>query len=308
MGRYAIRRVLLLIPTLLAVYTISFLLIHATPGGPWDDADKPLTPEQLAALNAKFGTDKPLWRQYSTYLWNVLHGDFGPSFAQRGRTVGDIFHDFLPVSIQLGLVAIIIAAVLGIVAGTFSAIKQNTPVDYLCTFGAIIGISAPSYVIASLLILLFANELHLVPTGGWNGIFSKTTLIPAFALALGPAAILTRYTRASLLDVLRQDYIRTSRAKGLNERGVIVRHALRNALIPVATVMGISFANVITGSFFIETTANVPGIGRYFVKSVQGRDYSVMLGTVLLFAAIIAIMNLVVDLLYGVLDPRIAYE
>lgn len=308
MGRYAIRRILLLIPTLLAVYTISFFLIHATPGGPWDDAEKPVTPEVLKALNEKYGTGLPLWRQYTNYLWNALHGDFGPSFAQRGRNVSDIFRDFFPISLQLGILAIIISALIGITTGTFSAIKQNTIVDYFCTFGAIIGISAPSFVIASLLILLFANTLHLLPTGGWNGIFSKTTLIPAFALALGPAAILARYTRASLLDVLRQDYIRTSRAKGLNERGVIMRHALRNALIPVVTVMGLSFANVITGSFFIETTCNVPGIGRYFVKSVQGRDYPVMLGTVLMFAAIIAVMNLIVDLLYGVLDPRIAYE
>lgn len=308
MGRYIIRRVLLLIPTLLAVYTIAFFLIHATPGGPWDTEDKPLSGEALAALNAKFGTGDPLYKQYTTYLWNVLRGDFGPSFTQRGRTVSDIFKDTFPVSLQLGLVAIVIAAVLGITAGTFSAIKQNTPVDYLSTFGAIIGISAPSYVIASLLILLLANTLHLVPTGGWNGIFSTTTIIPAFALALGPAAILARYTRSSLLEVLRQDYVRTSRAKGLNERGVIVRHALRNAMIPVTTVLGISFANVITGSFFIETTSNVPGLGRYFVKSVSGRDYSVMLGTVLLFAFFIAVMNLIVDILYGVLDPRIAYE
>lgn len=307
MGRYAIRRILLLIPTLLAVYTISFLLIHATPGGPWDD-DKPLPPDVKAALDAKFGTGLPLWRQYTNYLWRVLHGDFGVSFTQRGRSVSDIFRDFFPVSLQLGLVAIVIAAVVGITAGTFSAIKQNTIVDYLCTFGAIIGISAPSYVIASLMILFFSLRLHLVPTGGWHGIFSKTTFIPAIALAFGPAAILARYTRASLLDVLRQDYIRTSRAKGLIERAVIIRHALRNALIPVMTVLGLSFANVITGSFFIETTCNIPGIGRFFVISVQGRDYAVMLGTVLMFAAIIAVMNLIVDILYGVLDPRIAYE
>lgn len=308
MGRYTVRRILLLVPTLLAVYTIAFVLIHATPGNPFDAGDKPLSGEALKALNEKFGTDKPMWRQYVTYLWNVLHGDFGLSFAQRGRTVSDIFHDFLPVSIKLGVLAIIIAAIIGITAGTISAVGQNTFADYFATFGAIIGISAPSYVVASLLILLFANMLHLVPTGGWGGMFSKQAIIPAFALALGPAAILARYTRASLLDVLRQDYVRTARAKGLNERGVVIRHALRNALIPVATVMGISFANVITGSFFIETTCNVPGLGRYFVKSVSGRDYPVMLGTVLLFAAVIAVMNLIVDLLYGVLDPRIAYE
>ncbi len=308
MTRYIVRRVLLLVPTLLAVYTISFVLIHAMPGGPFDTGDKPLSAEALARLNAAYGLDKPLWQQYLSYLWNVLHGDFGPSLVQQGRSVSDIFKDFFPVSLQLGLLAFLFAVVMGLAAGVFSAIRQNTPVDYFCTFGAIIGISAPSYVVASLLILLFANTFHLLPTGGWNGLFDKAALIPAFALALGPAAILARYTRSSLLDVLRQDYVRTARAKGLDERSAIVRHALRNAMIPVATVMGLSFANVITGSFFIETTCNVPGLGRYFVKSVNGRDYSVMFGTVLLFAAIIAVMNLIVDLLYGVLDPRIAYE
>ena len=307
MGQYTIRRLLGLIPTLLAVYTITFLLIHITPGGPWD-SDKPLSAEAKAALDKAYGLDKPLWRQYTDYLGNVLRGDFGPSFTQRNRDVTDIIKDFFPVSIKLGLVAIVIAAIIGIGAGTISAVKQNTPLDYFATFGAIIGISAPSYVIASLLILLLANTLHLVPTSGWGGIFDKRTIIPALALALGPAAILARYTRSSLLDILRQDYVRTARAKGLRDRVVITRHALRNALIPVATVMGISFANVITGSFFVEVVCGVPGLGSYFVKSVAGRDYPVMLGTTLLFAAIITVMNMLVDLLYGVLDPRIAYD
>ncbi len=307
MGRYTIRRLIGLIPTLLAVYTITFLLIHITPGGPWD-SDKPLSPEAKAALDKAYGLDKPLWRQYTDYLGNVLHGDFGPSFTQRNRDVSDIVKDFFPVSIKLGLVAIVIAAIVGIVSGTVSAVKQNTPLDYFATFGAIIGISAPSYVIASLLILLLANTLHLVPTGGWGGIFDRRTIIPAIALALGPAAILARYTRSSLLDILRQDYVRTARAKGLRDRVVIVRHALRNAMIPVATVMGISFANVITGSFFVEVVCGVPGLGSYFVKSVTGRNYPVMLGTTLLFAAIITVMNMLVDILYGVLDPRIAYD
>jgi oligopeptide transport system permease protein len=307
MGQYTIRRLLGLIPTLLAVYTITFLLIHITPGGPWD-SDKPLSAEAKAALDKAYGLDKPLWRQYTDYLVNVLHGDFGPSFTQRNRDVSDIVGDFFPVSIKLGLVAIVIAAIVGIVSGTVSAVKQNTPLDYFATFGAIIGISAPSYVIASLLILLLANTLHLVPTSGWGGIFDRRTIIPAIALALGPAAILARYTRSSLLDILRQDYVRTARAKGLRDRVVIARHALRNALIPVATVMGISFANVITGSFFVEVVCGVPGLGSYFVKSVTGRDYPVMLGTTLLFAAIITVMNMLVDLLYGILDPRIAYD
>lgn len=307
MGRYAIRRLLGLIPTLLAVYTITFFLIHTTPGGPWD-SDRPLSPEAKAALDKAYGLDKPIWQQYTDYLVNVFKGDFGPSFTQRNRDVSDIVKDFFPTSIKLGLVAIVIAGVVGIVAGTISAVKQNTPLDYFATFGAILGISTPSYVIASLLILLLASTLHLVPTSGWNGVFDKRAIIPALALALGPAAILARYTRSSLLDVLRQDYVRTARAKGLRDRVVIVRHALRNALIPVATVMGISFANVITGSFFVEVVCGVPGLGSYFVKSVTGRDYPVMLGTTLLFATIITVMNMLVDLLYGVLDPRIAYD
>jgi len=307
MGQYTMRRLLGLIPTLLAVYTITFMLIHTTPGGPWD-SDKPLPPEAKAALDKAYGLDKPLWRQYTDYLVNIFRGDFGPSFTQRNRDVSDIIKDFFPVSIKLGLVAIIIAGVVGVVAGTVSAVKQNTPLDYFATFGAILGISTPSYVVASLLILLLASTLHLVPTGGWNGIFDKRAIIPAIALALGPAAILARYTRSSLLDVLRQDYVRTARAKGLRDRVVIVRHALRNAPIPVATVMGISFANVITGSFFVEVVCGVPGLGSYFVKSVTGRDYPVMLGTTLLFAAIITVMNMLVDILYGVLDPRIAYD
>jgi oligopeptide transport system permease protein len=307
MGRFIVRRVLGLVPTILAVYTITFLLIHATPGGPWDD-DKPLTAEAKAALNAAYGLDKPLWRQYTDYLWNAVHGDFGPSFVQRNRDVSDIIREKFPVSIQLGILAMILAAVIGIVAGTVSAVKQNTPLDYFATFGAIIGISTPSYVVASLLILVLANQLHLVPTTGWNGMFDKRAIIPAIALAFGPAAILARYTRSSLLDVLRQDYVRTARAKGVRERAVIMRHGLRNALIPVATVMGISLANVMTGSFFIEVVSGVPGLGQYFVKSIQGRDYSVILGTTLLFAVVITVMNLLVDVLYSALDPRIAYE
>ncbi|HEY8599847.1 MAG TPA: ABC transporter permease, partial [Thermomicrobiales bacterium] len=177
MGQYTMRRLLGLIPTLLAVYTITFFLIHTTPGGPWD-SDKPLPPEAKAALDKAYGLDKPLWRQYTDYLVNVFRGDFGPSFAQRNRDVSDIIKDFFPVSIKLGVVAIIIAGVVGVLAGTVSAVKQNTPLDYFATFGAILGISTPSYVVASLLILLLATTLHLLPTGGWNGIFDKRAIIP----------------------------------------------------------------------------------------------------------------------------------
>jgi len=304
-GAYIIRRLLLLIPTLLAIYTLTFMLIHATPGGPWSQGEKPVPPIVLKRLNEAYGLDKPLWRQYLDYLWNLLQGDFGPSFTQRSRTVGDIISATFPVSIKLGLVAMAIALVIGLTLGTFGALRHNSLVDYLTSFVAIVGVSTPSYVIVSLLVLLLASTFHLVPTGGWDGITSTKILIPGLALALYPAAVLARYTRSSMLDVLSTDYVRTARSKGLRERAVIVRHAIRNALLPVVTVSGIIFADVITGSFFVETVYSVPGMGQYFVKSITERDYPVILGTVLLLGAVISVMNLVVDLLYPLLDPRI---
>ena len=301
---YAIRRILLLIPTLLVIYTLTFFLIHATPGGPWSQGDKPVPPIVLKRLNAAYGLDKPLWRQYVDYLWNVLHGDFGPSFSSRSRTVTDIISDSFPVSIQLGIIAMVIALLVGLPLGVIGAIKHNSLLDYLSGFLAIGGISTPSYVTVSLLVLLLANTFHLVPTGGWDGIFSTKVIIPAFALALYPAAVLARYTRSSMLDVLSADYVRTARSKGITERAVIVRHATRNALLPVLTVSGIVLADVITGSFFVETVYQVPGIGRYFVDSITSRDYPVILGTVLLLGTVVSLINLIVDLMYPLLDPR----
>jgi oligopeptide transport system permease protein len=304
-GAYIIRRLLLLIPTLLAIYTLTFLLIHATPGGPWSQGDKPVPPLVLKRLNEAYGLDDPLWRQYVDYLWNVAHGDFGPSFTQRSRTVSDIIGATFPVSLKLGLVAMAVALLVGIPLGTLGAIRHNTSLDYLSGFVAIVGISTPSYVTVSLLVLLLASTFHLVPTGGWDGLASTKVLIPAVALALYPAAVLARYTRASMLEVLSTDYVRTARAKGLHEHAVIARHAIRNALLPVVTVSGITLADVVTGSFFVETVYSVPGIGRYFVQSISTRDYPVILGTVLLLGAVVSVMNLAVDLLYPLLDPRV---
>lgn len=258
----------------------------------------------LDRLNEAYGLNDPLWKQYLSYLGNVLRGDFGPSFASRSRTVGDIIADTFPVSIKLGLVAMVIAVLLGITLGTLGAIRHNTTVDYISSFLAIVGISTPSYVVASLLVLLLASWLGLVPTNGWDGIASTKIIIPALALSFFPAAILARYTRASLLDVLSSDYVRTARAKGLRESNVVVRHALRNALLPVVTVAGVVFADIITGSFFVEVISGVPGMGRYFVNSISSRDYPVVLGTVLLFGFVITLMNLIVDLIYPLLDPR----
>ncbi|MGC4189706.1 MAG: ABC transporter permease [Thermomicrobiales bacterium] len=303
---YVIRRILLIFPTMLAIYTVTFFLIHATPGGPWSNQDKPLPKAVLDRLNKAYGLDDPLWKQYLNYLKKVMQGDFGPSFASRSRTVGDIVADTFPVSLQLGLVAMVIALIVGLTLGTLGAVRHNTLTDYISSFLAIVGISTPSYVVASLLVLVLASWLHLVPTNGWDGIFSSKIIIPALALSFYPSAILARYTRASLLDVLSSDYVRTARAKGLNERAVIVRHALRNALLPVVTVGGVVFADIITGSFFVETISGVPGMGRYFVTSISSRDYPVVLGTVLLFGFVITLMNLIVDLIYPLLDPRMS--
>lgn len=304
-GAYVLRRVLLLIPTLLAIYTLTFFLIHATPGSPWSKGEKPVHPVVLERLNEAYGLDDPLWKQYTNYLVNAMQGDFGPSFTQRSRSVTDIIGDTFPVSITLGVVAMVIAMVVGITLGTIGAIRHNSVADYVTSFVAIVGISTPSYVIVSLLVLIFASQLGWLPTGGWDGVFSTRIIIPAFALSLYPAAVLARYTRSSMLDVLSADYVRTARSKGLNERSVIVRHAIRNALIPVLTVSGIILADVITGSFFVETVYSVPGLGRYFVSSITQRDYPVILGTVLLFGFVISVMNLIVDLLYPLLDPRL---
>ncbi len=302
---YIIRRVLLLIPTLLAIYTLTFFLVHATPGSPWGQGDKPVPPLVLERLNEAYGLNDPLWKQYTSYLTSALQGDFGPSLAQRSRTVSDIIGDTFPVSLKLGLVAMAIALTLGITLGTIGALRHNSVIDYITSFVAIIGISTPSYVVVSLLVLLLASQLHWLPTQGWDGVFSLKVIIPAVALALYPAAVLARYTRSSMLDVLSADYVRTARAKGLNERAVVIRHAIRNALLPVLTVSGVILADIITGSFFVETVYGVPGLGRYFVSSITERDYPVILGTVLLFGFVISVMNLVVDLLYPLLDPRI---
>jgi oligopeptide transport system permease protein len=304
-GEYAIRRLLMLVPTLIAIYTLTFLLIHATPGGPWSQGEKPVPPIVLKRLNAAYGLDKPLWRQYVDYLWNVLHGDFGPSFTQRSRTVADIIGSTFPVSLKLGLIAMAIAILVGLTLGTFGAIRHNSAIDYVTGIVAIAGISTPSYVVVSLLVLVFASTFHLLPTSGWDGIASTKVIIPAFALALYPAAVLARYTRSSMLEVMSTDYVRTARAKGLRPSAVIVRHGIRNSMLPVLTVSGIILADVITGSFFVETVYSIPGLGRYFVQSISERDYPVILGTVLLLGAVVSVMNLVVDLLYPLLDPRI---
>ena len=302
---FIIRRVLALIPTLLLIYSLTFFLMHSTPGGPWDSSEKPIPADVQERLKAAYGLDKPLWQQYTDFLGKALHGDLGPSYAQRSRSVAEIIGETFPVSLQLAAVATAIATIVGIPLGILGAIHHNRPLDYLSTFVSVFGVSTPSYVVTSLLVLLLASNLHLVPTSGWDGVWSPKIIVPALSLALYPMAVLARYTRASLLEVLRTDYMRTARSKGLAERAILMRHGVRNALLPVITIAGVVLADVATGSFFVETIYQVPGIGRHFVQSISGRDYPVIIGTVLLLGLVVSVMNLVVDLIYPLLDPRI---
>lgn len=302
---FIIRRVLALVPTLLLIYTITFFLMHSTPGGPWDTGEKPIPADVQERLKAAYGLDKPLWQQYGEFLGNAVKGDLGPSYTQRSRTVVQILSETFPVSLQLAAVATVLAVLVGVPLGILGAVRHNRPLDYLSTFVSVFGISTPAYVVTSLLVLILASKFRLLPTSGWDGIRSPKIIIPALSLALYPMAVLARYTRSSMLEVLRTDYLRTARAKGIGERGVIVRHALRNALLPVITIAGIVLADIATGSFFVETIYQVPGVGRYFVQSISARDYPVILGTVLLLGLVVSVMNLIVDLLYPLLDPRI---
>jgi ABC-type dipeptide/oligopeptide/nickel transport system permease component len=305
MGRYIVRRLLFMIPVLFFISIITFAMAHAVPGGPFS-REKPLPPEVIANLEKFYHLDQPVWKQYVDYMGGViLHFDFGPSYRSRGRRVNDIFRDHLPVSAQLGLVALCIALVMGVPLGIIGALKQNTVWDYACMAVAVFGISVPAIVLGPLLILIFALALGWFPVAGWGT--PAQLIMPAFALGLHDSAIIARLTRASMLQVIREDYIRTARAKGLAERAVMVRHALKNAFIPVATILGPLFAALVTGTFIVEQIFAIPGLGKYFVTSITNRDYPVVMGTILLYAVFLVLANLAVDITYAFLDPRIRY-
>ncbi len=304
MLKYTIRRLLLIIPTLFFVLLITFTLAHATPGGPWDQNENRVRPQVIIDnLNRKYGLDKPLHEQFAIYLFNAVRGDFGVSFSYRDRQVTEIIGQFFPVSAQLGVQAILLAIAIAIPLGVISALRQNTIVDYGSLFLATIGVSIPSFVIAIFLIYLFGVQWRLLPIIGWGKL--QNMILPTAILAIGGAAFLTRITRASMLEAIRQDYVRTARAKGLSEQVVIVGHVLKNALIPVATILGPATAAIITGTFFIEYMFSIPGLGREFVRSISARDYPMIMAVFLLFALVISVANLTVDLIYGVLDPRV---
>ena len=306
---YVVRRILRLVAVMLTVYTLVFLVAHTIPGGPFEEGDLPIEASALANLRKHYRLDQPLWRQYVDSLWAIVrHGDLGPSYMSANRSVNDILADYVPVSLSLGLVAMTLAVALGIPIGLLAAIRRHSPVDRAALLFAVLGVSVPNFVLTPILIVGLSVWLRWLPSGGWAGVWSPRVIIPAVALAVAPAAGLAGYTRSAMLDVLGADYVRTARAKGVSPVGVIARHAFRNALIPVLTIAGLYLARVVTGSFFVETIAAVPGIGRYFVTSISTRDYPVMLGTTLLLAFVVASVNLIVDLLYAAVDPRIRYR
>jgi oligopeptide transport system permease protein len=303
---YLARRVLWIIPVLFVVSILTFSLMHAVPGGPWD-RDKRLPEAVQSRLNAEYGLDKPVFPdQYLQWASGFIQGDLGPSYRYVDRRVNDIVGDGLPTTIQLGVMAFILAVLVGIPLGIFAALGHNRWPDYLSTSVSIIGISTPSFVLAILMIVFFSVQLGWFPTGNWKG--PNYWVLPTVALAGFPIAVIARYTRASMLEVTRKDYIRTAQSKGLRDGAVVGRHMIRNALIPVVTILGPTLAFLVTGSFIIERIFNIPGVGQFYITAIGTRDYSLLMAMTMLYAFAVAALNVIVDVLYAYIDPRIRYS
>ena len=302
---YTLKRLLGAIPTLLILLTLAFFMMRLAPGGPFD-TEKSLPPEIQA--NRKYHLDEPLLQQYGRYLWDLLHGDFGPSFQYKDYSVNELIATGFPVSMRLGVAAILIALVIGVALGTLAALRQNRATDYTVMTLAMTGISIPNFVLTPILILMFAVHLGWLPAGGWNDGQWRNLLLPIVGLALPQIAYIARLMRGSMIEVLRSNAIRTARAKGLPERVVILRHALKPALLPVISFLGPATAAVITGSVVIEQIFGIPGLGRYFVQGALNRDYTLVMGVVVFYGTLIILFNFIVDLLYAALDPRVRYR
>ena len=303
MLKYIINRVLITILTMFVLATITFFLLRLVPGDPM--AGPKVTPEVKAILRKHYGLDKPLMEQYFIYMGNLMHGDFGWSMAARGNRVNDIIKNAFPVSLDLGIRSMIVAIVLGLFFGIIAALNRGKPMDYLTVILVLIGISVPSFVIAAFLQYFFGVYLHILPVARYDTF--KHTLLPTFALSLGTMATLARYMRASMLEVMMEDYIKTAKAKGLRRFQIVWRHQIRNALFPILTILGPSIAMVLTGSFVIETVFAIPGLGRFYVTAMQNLDYTLVIGLTLFFGFFLVIMNLLVDFAYGLIDPRIRH-
>lgn len=305
MTPYLIRRVLWLLPVLFCVALITFVLMHQVPGGPFDQ-EVTRTPGVTENLNRQYGLDQPLWRQFLTYTGNLMRGDLGMSLQFTNRAVRDMIADGLPVSAVLGGLALVYAVTAGVSLGIVAALRRNGPLDHLSLLVATAGAATPNFVLAIILVTLFAVQAPWLPVLGWGA--WQQAILPTITLGSAPAALIARLTRAAMLDVMDQDFIRTARAKGLRERSVLFRHIVKNALMPVLTVLGPITAQLVTGSFIIEQFFAIPGVGRNYVSAVFARDYGMIMGATLFFALVVAIANLVVDVLYGFVDPRVRVD
>ncbi len=316
MFRFVVRRLLQTIPVLFVIITATFFMVRFVPGGPFT-AEKAIPQEILKNLEAHYGLDQPLWRQYLTYLGRVARGDLGPSFKYPNRTVNEIISAKLPVSLELGALALVIALGLGLTLGVLAAVRRNTWLDYLASSAGLLGICVPTFVLGPLLVLFFAIHLGWLNASGWTewnlhtyalGTILSDRILPVLTLGFVYAAYIMRLTRGGMLEVLNQDFIRTARAKGASESRIVFRHALRGGLLPVVAFLGPGIAGILTGSFVIETIFQIPGLGREFVNSAFNRDYTMVLGTVILYAALIVICNLGVDVVQVWLNPKLKFE
>ncbi len=307
MLRYVLRRLLTAIPTLFVIVTISFFLMRVAPGGPFNQ-EKGLNPVIKANLERVYHLDKPLWEQYLLYLQNLIRGDFGPSYNLPDFTVAELFAKGLPISIQLGVTALVLALFIGGSLGIFAALNQNKPADYAVVATATAGSTIPTFVIAPLFQLFFALTLKWFPVGGWGDGALVNKIGPIITLMLPQLAIVARLMRGSMIESLRSHHIRTARALGLSDYSVVIRHALRGALLPVVSYAGPAAASLITGSIIVELIFAIPGVGRYFVEAALNRDYTLVMGTVVIIAIFTILFNLVVDILYALVDPRVRYD
>lgn len=302
MARYIIKRLIMAVLTIFVVATLTFFLMNAVPGGPYE-AEKAISPQAKAALEAKFGLDQPLFKQYITYLGNILHGDFGPSLKQRGREVIDIITSKFPVSARIGGISVLVSLLVGVPVGCITALHRGKASDSAIIVIATIGIAVPSFVVCSLSMYFFGVRLRWLPTVGLTS--WKHFVMPVFALAFYPTAYIVRLMRSSMLDVLGQDYMRTARAKGVSQFFSLFKHALRNAILPIVTYVGPMMAYTLTGSFIIEKIFTIPGLGGEFVSSITNRDYMMIMGTTIFLATLMVFINFLVDVVYKIIDPRI---
>lgn len=313
MARYILTRSVSLILVLFIVSVVTFSLMHAVPGGPFDEGKQRLPDAAKANILRKYGLDQPVWKQYLKYMWSALHFDFGIPYQVPTETVASLIRKTWFITAQVGVMTVTLAFCVGIALGTVAAYRRGSWIDTGVTFTATLGVTLPNFVVAFLLVLLFAYTLKVLPSGGWNepgewlipGVFSKTWILPVLAYALAPMAVVARYTRSSMLEALQSDWMRTARAKGLRDSVILRRHVLKNAAIPMVTILGPMMADLMTGSIFIEAVFRIPGLGKYFVTSTFNRDYPMIMALVLIIALVWGLTYMVTDILYTYLDPRV---